>query len=137
MIKEIIKDPILLAQKSLDATIDDMYIIQDLKDTLKAHAHECVGMAANMIGYKKKILIFFDENQMVVMLNPVLLQYSNNAYTAQEGCLSHQGMRTTKRYHKIKVQYQDENMKIKTKTYSGFTAQIIQHEMDHFDGILI
>lgn len=137
MIKEIIKDPIFLAQKSLDATIDDLDIIQDLKDTLKAHAHECVGMAANMIGYKKKILIFFDENHIVVMLNPVLLQHSNNAYTTQEGCLSHQGMRTTKRYNKIKVQYQDENMKIKTKTYSGFTAQIIQHEMDHFNGILI
>lgn len=137
MIKDIVKDNFFLSQKSSDATSNDSYIIQDLKDTLNANKLKCVGMAANMIGYKKRIIIVFDNNKHLIMINPTLLSHSNTQYITEEGCLSHIGTKQVKRYEKIKVQYFDENFKIKIKTYTGFTAQIIQHEMDHLEGILI
>ena len=137
MIKDIVKDDFFLSQKASDVTKDDLYIIQDLKDTLNAHKNHCVGMAANMIGYKKKMIIFYENNKQVIIIHPILLSHSNTQYITEEGCLSHTGTKQVKRYEKIKVQYLDEQMKIKIKTYTGFTAQIIQHEMDHLEGILI
>ena len=137
MIKEIVKDHFLLSQKATPATKLDAHIIQDLKDTLTYHRSNCVGMAANMIGYSKRILIFDDRKAYTIMINPVILKHSDTYYMTQEGCLSHSGVKEVKRYHKIKVQYEDENFKMKIKTYEGFVAQIIQHEMDHFEGILI
>ena len=137
MIKDIVKDDFFLSQVSVDATYEDIYIIQDLKDTLESNKNRCVGMAANMIGYKKRMIIFYDNKTPVIMINPKIMSHSNTHYIAEEGCLSHTGTKQTKRYHKIKVQYLDENFKIKIKTYTDFTAQIIQHEMDHLEGILI
>ena len=137
MIKDIVKDDFFLSQVSENATIEDKEIIQHLKDTLNANKDKCVGMAANMIGYKKRILIFYDNKTPVIMVNPTIIQHSKTQYTTEEGCLSHNGVKETKRYDKIKVQYLDESYKLKIKTYQGFTAQIIQHEMDHFEGILI
>lgn len=137
MIKEIVKDHFLLSLKGQDANKEDAYIIQDLKDTLAFHHEHCVGMAANMIGYNKRILIFDDRKAYTIMVNPVVLKYSDTYYMSKEGCLSHSGQKEVKRYHKIKVQYLDEHFKLKIKTYEGFVAQIIQHEMDHFEGILI
>lgn len=137
MIKEIVKDKFLLGQKSTDATKDDMNIIADLKDTIDTHKTHCVGMAANMIGYAKRILIFLDvDGAYKIMVNPQILSKSGE-YRTKEGCLSHTGERDCVRYNKIKVQYLDEDFKIKIKTYSSFTAEIIQHEMEHFEGILI
>ena len=137
MIKDIVKDDFFLSQKALDANENDLTIIQDLKDTLNANKERCVGMAANMIGYKKRIIIFYDNKTPTIMINPILLSHSKTQYKTLEGCLSHIGTKETKRYEKIKVQYLDENMKLKIKTYTGFTAQIIQHELDHLEGILI
>ena len=137
MIKDIVKDDFFLSQISDNATQEDKYIIQDLKDTLDANKQRCVGMAANMIGYKKRILIFYDDKTPVIMINPIIINHSKTQYKTEEGCLSHTGVKETKRYDKIKVQYLDETYKLKIKTYTGFTAQIIQHEMDHFEGILI
>ena len=136
MIKEIVRDDFFLSLKSSEVTKEDLYIIQDLKDTLFHNKHRCVGMAANMIGYSKRMIIVDDNGQYLIMINPVLLKVSG-LYQTEEGCLSHDGVRPCKRYEKIKVQYLDEQMKIKIKTYTGFTAQIIQHEMDHLEGILI
>lgn len=136
MIKEIIRDDFFLSLKSSEATKEDLYIVQDLKDTLTHNKHRCVGMAANMIGYTKRIIIVDDNGKQVIMINPALLK-SSGMYQTEEGCLSHDGVRPCTRYEKVKVQYYDEQMKIKIKTYSGFTAQIIQHEMDHLEGILI
>lgn len=136
MIKEIVRDDFFLSLKSTEATKEDLYIVQDLKDTLKVNLHRCVGMAANMIGYSKRIIIVDDNKNFLIMINPVILK-QKNPYDTEEGCLSHDGVQPCKRYEKIKVQYFDENMKIKIKTYTGFTAQIIQHEMDHLEGILI
>ena len=137
MIKEIVKDLFVLSQKSQDATADDFYILQDLKDTLEAHKDHCVGMAANMIGYLKNMIIFEDNGHYTCMVNPVILKTSAHMYSAMESCLSHEGSRETKRYDKIKVSFIDENGKKKIKSYQGFTAQIIQHEIDHCLGILI
>ena len=136
MIKQLTHDPIFLSLKSEVATKDDIQVAEDLLDTLIAHKDGCVGMAANMIGYSKRMIIVDDNGQYLIMINPVLLKVSG-LYQTEEGCLSHDGVRPCKRYEKIKVQYLDEQMKIKIKTYSGFTAQIIQHEMDHLEGILI
>lgn len=134
MVKEIVRDTFFLSQKSKLATQEDIQIIQDLKDTLEANKERCVGMAANMIGYQKCILVFYDQNTLSIMINPEIIKCSQ-MYEPEEGCLSLEGTRKTKRYQSIKVKYLDENFKI--KTYKGFTAQIIQHEMDHFEGILI
>ena len=136
MIKPITKDPIFLAQKSVPATILDLPVAQDLKDTLEAHREGCVGMAANMIGVNKRIIIFDDHGSATVMFNPELVKCSG-AYEAEEGCLSLSGVRKTRRWRQIKVQYQNERFETRLKTYTGFTAQIIQHEIDHCNGVLI
>lgn len=136
MIKPIMKDPIFLAQKSVIATEEDLYIAQDLRDTLEANKDGCVGMAANMIGILKRVIIFDDNGKASVMFNPEIIKYSE-AYETEEGCLSLTGSRKTKRYKTIKVQYRNEAFQTRLKTYSGWTAQIIQHEIDHCNGILI
>ena len=136
MIKPIMKDPIFLAQKSAQATVLDLPVAQDLRDTLAAHRDGCVGMAANMIGVAKRIIIFDDNGSATVMFNPEIVKCSG-PYEAEEGCLSLSGTRKAKRYHSIKVQYQNERFETRLKTYTGFTAQIIQHEIDHCNGVLI
>lgn len=136
MIKPITKDPIFLAQKSVPATILDLPVAQDLKDTLEAHREGCVGMAANMIGLNKRIIIFDDHGSATVMFNPELVKCSG-AYETEEGCLSISGVRKTRRWRQIKVRYQNERFETRLKTYTGFTAQIIQHEIDHCNGVLI
>ena len=136
MIKPIIKDPIFLAQKSAPATVLDLPVAQDLRDTLAAHRDGCVGMAANMIGVAKRIIIFDDNDTATVMFNPEIVKCSG-PYEAEEGCLSLPGTRKAKRYCSIKVQYQNEKFETRLKTYTGFTAQIIQHEIDHCNGVLI
>ena len=136
MVKSINKDPIFLAQKSAPATILDLPVAQDLKDTLEAHREGCVGMAANMIGVNKRIIIFDDHGSATVMFNPELVKCSG-AYETEEGCLSLSGGRKTRRWRQIKVRYQNERFETRLKTYTGFTAQIIQHEIDHCNGVLI
>ena len=136
MIKPITKDPIFLAQKSVPATILDLPVAQDLKDTLEAHREGCVGMAANMIGLNKRIIIFDDHGSATVMFNPELVKCSGACET-EEGCLSLSGVRKTRRWRQIKVRYQNERFETRLKTYTGFTAQIIQHEIDHCNGVLI
>lgn len=141
MIKEQMHDPIFLAGKSEIATKEDLPIAQDLLDTLMAHKETCVGMAANMIGAKKRIIVFLDESGRTpvytVMLNPEIIK-KDGAYDTEEGCLSLLGdPRKCKRYKTIKVQYQTVTMQTRVKTYTGWTAQIIQHEVDHCNGVLI
>jgi len=141
MVKELMHDPIFLAGKSVIAEKEDLQTAQDLLDTLTAHKESCVGMAANMIGVKKRIIAFLDESGRVpaytVMLNPEILK-KDGAYDTEEGCLSLLGdPRPCKRYKSIKVKYQTTEMQTRIKTYTGWTAQIIQHEVDHCDGILI
>lgn len=137
MVKELVHDPILLARKSEVATKEDIVIAQDLLDTLTAHRESCVGMAANMIGRFKRIIVFDNEGNFMLMFNPEIIKASGQ-YETEEGCLSLLGgPRKTKRYQKIKVQYQTQDFQTRLKTFSGWTAQIIQHEIDHCDGILI
>ena len=137
MVRELIHDPILLARKSDDATSADLETARDLLDTLRAHREGCVGMAANMIGVCKRIIVFDDNGKLALMLNPEIVKASGE-YETEEGCLSLLGgPRKTKRFQKIKVRYQTEQFQIRMKTYEGFTAQIIQHEIDHCNGILI
>lgn len=137
MIKEINKDQFILSQKSKPATLDDQDTIQDLIDTLTYNKERCVGMAANMIGVLKNIIIFYDNDKQVIMLNPIIIKTSKETYKTNEGCLSHIGEKSLKRYKSIKVQFLDLDGKVKIKTYKDFTAQIIQHEIDHCNGILI
>ena len=137
MVKAIVRDPLFLAQKSLPATEADKQVLQDLLDTLRANLDRCVGMAANMIGYNKAIIVFEDKDDYVLMLNPKIIEHSKEYYKVKEGCLSLEGVRDTIRYKKIKVSYENLEMKMKIKTYTGFTAQIIQHEIDHLNGIII
>ena len=137
MVRELVHDPILLARKSVPATKEDMPVAQDLLDTLNAHREGCVGMAANMIGVCKRIIVFDNGGTPMVMLNPEIIKASGE-YETEEGCLSLLGgPRKTKRYRKIKVQYHTENFQTRLKTFEGWTAQIIQHEVDHCNGILI
>ena len=136
MIKPIVKDPIFLAQKSAPATVMDLPVARDLRDTLLAHRDGCVGMAANMIGTAKRIIIFDDNGTATVMFNPEIVKKSG-PYEAEEGCLSLSGTRKTTRYRSIKVQYQNERFETRMKTYTGWAAQIIQHEIDHCCGVLI
>ena len=136
MIKPIIKDPIFLAQKSAPAVLADLPVAQDLRDTLAAHRDGCVGMAANMIGVARRIIIFDDNGIASVMFNPEIIK-SSGPYEVEEGCLSLTGTRKAKRYRSIKVRYQNERFETRLKTYTGWTAQIIQHEIDHCNGILI
>ena len=136
MIREICRDETFLAQKAAPATADDLATAQDLLDTLTAHKDGCVGMAANMIGVCKRIIAFDNEGTYRVMFNPVIVRQSG-PYEAQEGCLSLSGVRKTKRFQTIKVQWQNEKFQTRLKTFTGWTAEIIQHEIDHCEGILI
>ena len=136
MIQPVMHDPIFLAQKSVPATVDDLPVAQDLLDTLIAHKDGCVGMAANMIGVPKRIIAFEDEGAYTVLFNPEIVKCAQ-PYEAEEGCLSLPGVRKAKRYKSIKVQYQNSQFQTRFKTYTGWTAQIIQHEIDHCNGVLI
>lgn len=137
MIKEIIHDPIFLAQKSDTATKDDLQVAKDLLDTLIANEDKCVGMAANMIGVRKRIIVFNNEGAYMTMFNPEIVKKSG-LYETEEGCLSLLGApRKTKRYQKIKVQYQTAEFQTRIKTFTYWPAQIIQHEIDHCNGVLI
>ena len=137
MVRELMHDPIFLARKSVPATAEDLEVAQDLLDTLTFHKEGCVGMAANMIGVTKRIIVFDNEGGYMTMLNPVILKASD-LYETEEGCLSLLGgPRKCKRYKKIKVQYQNLQLQTRIKSFSGWTAQIIQHEIDHCNGVLI
>ena len=136
MIREIIHDTFILQMKSQAADESDIQTALDLLDTLKANAEHCVGMAANMIGVSKRIIVFNDNGVYTVMFNPEIIKCSG-AYEAEEGCLSLSGTRKAKRYRSIKVKFENEKFQSRVKTYTGFTAQIIQHEIDHCNGILI
>ena len=137
MVKELIHDPILLAQVSESAVKEDWPVAQDLLETLIFHEKGCVGMAANMIGVHKRIIAFNDNGEYKIMFNPRIVKASDE-FETEEGCLSLLGdPRKTKRYKKIKVEFQTVDMKVRLKTFTGFTAQIIQHEIDHCNGILI
>ena len=137
MNKELIHDPILLARKSEKATIEDLQVAQDLLDTLIAHKDGCVGMAANMIGVHKRIIAFDNDGTYMVMFNPEIIKKSE-PYDTEEGCLSLLGgPRKCKRYKAIKVQWQTAEFQTRIKTFTSFPAQIIQHEVDHCDGVLI
>lgn len=136
MIKPIMTNRMFLSLPSSPATAADAQTAQDLLDTLAAHAHECVGMAANMIGTAKRIIVFDDEGTPRIMFNPKIVSRSG-AYEAEEGCLSLPGSRRATRYRTIKVRYCGLDLKERTKSFTGFTAQIIQHEVDHCNGVLI
>ena len=136
MIRPIVHDPLFLAQKSVPAEEADRQIITDLLDTLRAHLDCCVGMAANMIGERKRIIVFCNGPMLVVMINPQITA-SSGPYETEEGCLSLAGVRKTNRFHKITVTYQNQLFQPRTGTFEGFTAQVIQHEIDHCDGRLI
>ena len=136
MIREICRDETFLAQKAAPATADDLATAQNLLDTLAAHKDGCVGMAANMIGVCKRSIAFDNEGTYMVMFNPVIVRQSG-PYEAQEGCLSLSGVRKTKRFRTVKVQWQNEKFQTRLKTFTGWTAEIIQHEIDHCEGILI
>ena len=130
------KDPLFLGRKATSATAEDAAVAQDLLDTLAAHKDGCVGMAANMIGVSKAIIAFDNEGSYMLMYNPVILKKSD-PFQTEEGCLSLPGTRPTKRWRSIKVQYQNEKFQTRIKTFTGWTAQIIQHEIDHLNGVLI
>ena len=136
MVRPIMKDPIFLSRKSGEATAEDTGIARDLLETLEYHKEGCVGMAANMIGQAKRIIAFDCGGTYMVMFNPEILK-TWEPYDAEEGCLSLAGVRKTTRYRRIKVRYQTEVMQWRTKNFEGWTAQIIQHEIDHCNGILI
>ena len=137
MVKELVHDPLLLARKSQLASREDMQVVQDLMDTFAAHRETCVGMAANMIGEFRNIIIFDNEDAPMVMLNPEIIR-QEGPYTTKEGCLSLLGgPRETVRYQKIKVRYETTEFQVRLKTFTGWTAEIIQHEIDHCRGVLI
>ena len=137
MVKEVVHDPILLAGKSEPATVEDLQVGQDLLDTLIANKDACVGMAANMIGVRKRIIVFDNDGTYMTMYNPEILKTAG-LYDTQEGCLSLLGgPRPCKRYQTIKVQWRNEKFQTRIKTFTGWTAQIIQHEIDHCNGVLI
>ena len=136
MIREIMRDETFLAQKAEPATLEDLSVGQDLLDTLEANKERCVGMAANMIGVNKRIIVFDNEGTYMVMFNPEIIKQSG-PYQTEEGCLSLEGTRPAKRWKSIKVRYQNEKFQERFKTFTGWTAQIIQHEVDHCEGIII
>ena len=136
MIRDICKDEAFLAQKAETATAEDLDTAQDLLDTLAAHREGCVGMAANIIGVNKRIIVFDDDGKYQVMFNPVIVKH-DGPYEAEEGCLSLTGRRKVKRFRTIKVQWQNEKLQTRRKTFTGWTAEIIQHEIDHCEGVLI
>ena len=137
MVQELVHDPILLGRRSEVAGPEDLQVAVDLLDTLAAHRDTCVGMAANMIGVQKRIIVFVNEGSYMTMFNPEIVKASG-PYSTEEGCLSLLGgPRPCKRYQSIKVQWQNEKLQTRIKTFTGWTAQIIQHEVDHCNGILI
>ena len=136
MIRPIVHDPIFLAGKSEPATEADLQVIIDLMDTLRDNLDHCVGMAANMIGERKRIIAFCNGPILMTMVNPQITEKSGE-YETEEGCLSLAGVRKTKRFRKITVKYMDQSFQERKGTFEGFTAQIIQHEVDHCNGILI
>ena len=136
MVKEIIKDTSYLILKSEPANINDLYILNDLTDTLDGIKDKCVGLAANMIGYNKTILVFIENNKISYMINPKIIK-KEDEYETEEGCMSLIGLRKCIRYNKIKVSYYNDKFQERIKNYAGFEAEIIQHEIDHFSGILI
>ena len=136
MVRPLMTDVVFLAQKALSADAGDAAVADDLLDTLKAHEDGCVGMAANMIGVNKRIIAFENDGKYEVMFNPVIVKQSG-AYEAEEGCLSLTGRRKVRRFRTVKVQWQNEKFQLRLKTFTGWTAEIIQHELDHCDGILI
>lgn len=136
MIQGIMRDTAFLSQKAEPATQADLPVAQDLLDTLTAHKDGCVGMAANMIGVNKRIIAFDNEGSYMVMFNPEIIKKSE-PYETEEGCLSLTGTRKAKRWQSIKVQYQNESFQTRIKTFTGWTAQIIQHEIDHCEGVII
>lgn len=136
MIKPIVKDVLFLGEESEVATQEDMAVVDDLIDTLRANLDGCVGLAANMIGVKKRIIVFAVGNAIVPMINPVILK-KENSYVTEESCLSLTGFRETTRYETIEVEYFDKSFKKQRGTFTGFVAQIIQHEVDHCNGIII
>ncbi|MBQ6878378.1 MAG: peptide deformylase [Oscillospiraceae bacterium] len=136
MVKNIVHDPMFLAQKSAEATFLDLQTAKDLLDTFSANREGCVGMAANMIGIRKRIIVFDNNGTDTIMFNPEIIQKSGE-YETEEGCLSLSGIRKTKRFQFITVKYSDMNFKPRTEKFFGWTAQIIQHEIDHCSGILI
>ena len=136
MVREICRDETFLAKKAEPAAADDLGTARDLLDTLAAHRDGCVGMAANMIGVNKRIIVFDNGGEYMLMFNPVIIRQSG-AYEAEEGCLSLSGTRRVKRFRTIKVQWQNEKFQTRLKTFTGWTAQIIQHEIDHCEGVLI
>ena len=136
MIRDICRDETFLAQRAERAGLEDLETARDLLDTLAAHKEGCVGMAANMIGVNKRIIVFDDDGKYQVMFNPVIVK-RDRPYEAEEGCLSLTGRRKTKRFQTIKVQWQNEKFQTRLKTFTGWTAEIIQHEIDHCEGVLI
>ncbi len=136
MVQKICRDLAFLAQKAETATPEDLSVATDLLDTLAAHRSQCVGMAANMIGVNKRIIAFDHEGTLVAMFNPEILRKSD-PYQAEEGCLSLTGVRQARRWRSIKVRYQNEKFQFRIKTFTGWTAQIIQHELDHCEGVII
>ncbi|MCI2162040.1 MAG: peptide deformylase [Oscillospiraceae bacterium] len=136
MVREIIKDVEFLSQKSKPATKEDLSVAEDLLETLEAHKENCVGMAANMIGEHKYIIAFDNDGKYMAMFNPEIIKRSQ-PFETEEGCLSLIGTRTTKRWKSIKVQYQNSDFQNRYKTFTGWTAQIIQHEIDHCEGVII
>ena len=136
MVREIMRDEAFLARKAEPAAPEDLSVAQDLLDTLTTHKDSCVGMAANMIGVNKRVIVFDNEGTYMVMFNPEIVKKSE-PYQAEEGCLSLPGVRKAKRWKSIKVQYQNEKFQTRFKTFTGWTAQIIQHEINHCDGIII
>ena len=136
MIRPIVKSPVLLAMPSADATPADAAVGQDLLDTLAAHAHECVGLAANMIGVRKRIVVAECASGAQLMYNPEIIEASGE-YRTEESCLSLEGVRSCTRYRRIRVAYLDEAFRSREKTFTGFDAQIVQHEIDHCNGVVI
>lgn len=137
MIREIVKDNERLVQKAVEATKEDLYIIDDMVDTAKANDDICVGLAANQIGEKVRIIVVKMGEYFIPLVNPKIVKHSQSTYEAEEACLSHEGTKKTTRYSSIEVEYRDKNFRKKKQHFNGFVAQVIQHEMDHCEGILI
>lgn len=137
MIREIVKDNEKLIQKAIEATKEHLYIIDDMIDTAKANEDICVGLAANQIGECVRIIVVKMGKQFIPLVNPQIIRHSKTTYEAEEACLSHEGMKKTTRYASIEVEYRDRSFRKKKQNFNGFVAQVIQHEMDHCEGILI
>lgn len=137
MVKEIVRDHEFLKNKAEEATKEDLPVIDDMIDTAKANIDICVGLAANQIGSTKRIIIVKMKTQFMPLVNPKIIKHSQSTYEAEEACLSHSGTKMTTRYSSIEVEYRDRNFRKKKQHFTGFVAQVIQHEMDHCEGILI